>query len=309
MRKISLFLMLWVVSMGLSAQTTPKKVQGIIHDGLRNAKIRTQPKQAKQLQNLKNNTDTINFNSILFWVGTGDNRAALVIKWNDSLGNVNARVWGYRWNKNETKTSKDLLTAVANADPRFTVLMQDTGISPATKDTLNYAISGIGYNFTASRRAPALFFDYVGAGKDDNISFHYIPPPNTGMGQHSVPVDPSGEAALAISDGTAPGTGLGKGVIEHPFNYLTYGYPAYDYDHWQLLPPPDSTQSWRAGWYEGYWSFYTKNAPIGSWEYSEWGASQRVLQDNYVDGWSFCGNMSSWYCADMSGEYTPVPVP
>lgn len=305
MKKISLILMSLVISMGLFSQTTPK-VQGIEHDGLRNAKIVTKAKPAAlNARTLRNSTDNINFSDILFWVGTGTNQAALVIKWNDGKGGVNSLVWGYKWTG--TKTSKDMLVAIANADPRFSVLMQNTGISPATGEALNYAIGGLGFNHAANARIP-LTFNLAQASADTRISFRYTGTPNTAMGQTSVPgANAAPLAAAAISAGTSTGTGTGKGVIEHPFNYTAYGYPAYDYDWWQSSN--SSTQSWLAGWYDGYWSFYVKSTPSGTWGYSMVGASQRTLSNGSVDGWSFCDDMTTWYCADMSGEYTPVPVP
>ena len=37
------------------------------------------------------------FDSIKFWTGTGTNKAAMVIQWNDG-GEPTSMVWGYRWN-------------------------------------------------------------------------------------------------------------------------------------------------------------------------------------------------------------------
>jgi hypothetical protein len=52
------------------------------------------------------------FDDIQYWVGTGSNRAALVIDWKDGTTTA-SMVWGYRWNG--TKTGKDMVKAVAAA--------------------------------------------------------------------------------------------------------------------------------------------------------------------------------------------------
>jgi hypothetical protein len=61
---------------------------------------------------------SLNFDDIQFWVGTGENRAALVIDWNDGV-NPDSLVWGYRWD--ETATGTDMIQAIDAADSRFTV--------------------------------------------------------------------------------------------------------------------------------------------------------------------------------------------
>ena len=47
------------------------------------------------------------FDDIEFWVGTGANRAALVIDWLENSNEPPALVWGYRWNG--TATGRDML--------------------------------------------------------------------------------------------------------------------------------------------------------------------------------------------------------
>ena len=55
---------------------------------------------------------TIDFDNILYWVGTGTNEAALAVNWADT-----ALAWGYRWDG--TKTVTDMMNDIAAADPRF----------------------------------------------------------------------------------------------------------------------------------------------------------------------------------------------
>ena len=63
------------------------------------------------------------FDDIDFWVGEGENRAALVIRWNDGK-KPDGLVWGYRWDGNAT--GADMLEAIATSDPRLTILLQKT---------------------------------------------------------------------------------------------------------------------------------------------------------------------------------------
>jgi len=55
----------------------------------------------------------LTFDTIPFWAGTGTNRAALVIQWNDGKS-PSSLVWGYRWNG--TATGIDMLRAVAGSN-------------------------------------------------------------------------------------------------------------------------------------------------------------------------------------------------
>ena len=80
------------------------------------------------------------FEDISFWIGTGTNRSALVLQWNDGL-HPDSMVWGYRWNG--SASGMDMLKAVAGvtyvrqggevaetlhgADPRLSVAIDDFG--------------------------------------------------------------------------------------------------------------------------------------------------------------------------------------
>ena len=55
---------------------------------------------------------TIDFDDILYWVGTGANEAVMAVNWADT-----ALAWGFRWN--DTATVEDMMAAIAAADPRF----------------------------------------------------------------------------------------------------------------------------------------------------------------------------------------------
>jgi hypothetical protein len=67
------------------------------------------------------------FDDIKFWVGTGANRAALVIDWQD--GTSPALAWGYRWDG--SATGEAMVNAIALADPRLEVETVLYSIGPA----------------------------------------------------------------------------------------------------------------------------------------------------------------------------------
>jgi hypothetical protein len=52
----------------------------------------------------------ITFDSIKFWTGTGTNKAAMVIQWNDA-GTPTSLLWGYRWDG--VATGIDMVQAIA----------------------------------------------------------------------------------------------------------------------------------------------------------------------------------------------------
>jgi hypothetical protein len=247
----------------------------------------------------------VDFSDIRLWAQEAVNEswpvdsAAMIVKWTDDKEVDNILLWGYRWNTftvhdGDTalvaKYSMDMVRAIANADPRFIVLTQLTG-------SMGYTIDGMGYRYDDCSRVQ-IAFEYDSARIDPRIAFHYTPPPNTDMGQRYVPDDPAGDAARAIE------IGYKTGIIEHPFN-IVYGYPAYDYDWWRSTEDDRVSFNWQSGWYNGYWTFYTKDQPSGSYSYSGAGASSRILGNGYVDGWVYSTFLKQ---EDMSGDYV-APEP
>lgn len=75
------------------------------------------------------------FDDITFWVGEGENRAALVLQWSDER-EQGALVWGYRFDG--TTNGASMLKAIAAADPRLYI----SGAASA----FGLAINGIGYD-------------------------------------------------------------------------------------------------------------------------------------------------------------------
>jgi len=75
---------------------------------------------------------------IEFWVGSGANRAAVVIDWDDTSAVDEALVWGYRWDG--TATGEDMLKAVLESDDR---LFARFGLFD---EGLGAAVFGLGYD-------------------------------------------------------------------------------------------------------------------------------------------------------------------
>ncbi len=81
----------------------------------------------------------VDFGQIEYWVGDGNNKAALVVKWDDGKGGNTNLVWGYMWDDEKDGTGAAMLRAVAAADPRFYMLVYGNTQYGA-------AIGGFGYD-------------------------------------------------------------------------------------------------------------------------------------------------------------------
>jgi uncharacterized protein (TIGR03382 family) len=96
------------------------------------------------------------FDDIEYWVGTGQNRAALVIDWNDDI-TPECLVWGYRWDG--TATGQDMFQAVIGDVETFyntgslkeTTYGADARLSAKTTyyDGYGLLVEEIGYSDTA----------------------------------------------------------------------------------------------------------------------------------------------------------------
>jgi len=83
------------------------------------------------------------FEDIKYWVGEGDNRAMLVVQWNDKKS-PGTLAWGYRWNG--TKYGYDMINDIAKADKRFFHLRFWSG------SYLGYAVAGIGFDVSGNAK-------------------------------------------------------------------------------------------------------------------------------------------------------------
>lgn len=223
----------------------------------------------------------IDFDQIKNWTGSGPNKAALVVQYNGDAYGADAYVWGYRWNDGESPTGETMMKAICANSSRLSMLTQFTGSMGST-------LCGVGYGLN-QEVLKQVSFNFEKAKEFEFINFDYYSV-NTMMGQTSAPGDDSPALAKAAIDSAI----AGNNCIQHPFDYGKYGYPAYDYDCWEIS---DSLASlggasvfepkWRSAWYEGYWSYWCANNASQDWMYSGSGFSGRTLSNGSVDGWSF----------------------
>ena len=125
------------ISVSVLAQTTTINVQG--QPRKVNAAVAARIQKAAEAT-----TSTgIDFSKIERWAGEGDCKAALAIKWADGQNDGKTLVWGYRWNKGETKTGEDLIRAVVKADPALYMM--------ATQASWGFYIGAFGYDADGDR--------------------------------------------------------------------------------------------------------------------------------------------------------------
>lgn len=125
------------ISVSVLAQTTTINVQG--QPRKVSATVATRIQKAAEAT-----TSTgIDFSKIERWAGEGDCKAALAIKWADGQNDGKTLVWGYRWNKGETKTGEDLIRAVVKADPALYMM--------ATQASWGFYIGAFGYDADGDR--------------------------------------------------------------------------------------------------------------------------------------------------------------
>ena len=125
------------ISVSVLAQTTTINVQGQQRKVNATVAARIQ-KAAKAVA-----STGIDFSKIERWAGEGDCKAALAIKWADGQNDGKTLVWGYRWNKGETKTGEDLIRAVVKADPALYMM--------ATQASWGFYIGAFGYDADGDR--------------------------------------------------------------------------------------------------------------------------------------------------------------
>ncbi|MEO0529730.1 MAG: hypothetical protein AAF266_04040 [Planctomycetota bacterium] len=68
---------------------------------------------------------SFDFDDIRFWIGEGENRAAVVIDWSIATGTGGSAAWGYRWADGESPTGADLLLAVLEGDANLFAKLDD----------------------------------------------------------------------------------------------------------------------------------------------------------------------------------------
>ena len=222
---------------------------------------------------------TLDWDKIEHWTGEGPARSALVVQFQDN-GPKESYVWGFRWNPSDYEdgrpSGEDMFRAIAAADGNLLLFTQYTGWMGSTVD-------GIGFSFPGEDGlAGRIAYDFEGASSDPRVSFDYFTP-NELMGQTSAPGMFTAMYCLQAIEAAKA-----THIIEHPLNARDYGYPAYDYDWWQPSAPLDNDRArWNAGWYDGYWSYWTGGTDSDELSYSGVGYSSRKLSDGEVDGWKY----------------------
>ena len=129
MRKILLGMSGMFFLTGLSAQI---KVQGVPYR-IDREKIGVEPRT--QLAKAANEAG-FTLDDIVNWSGSGANRGAVAVQWNNNL-ETEALVWGYCWDGKATGES--MLRAIAKEDPRF-FIMAEAGTGHGS------TIAGLGYD-------------------------------------------------------------------------------------------------------------------------------------------------------------------
>lgn len=98
----------------------------------------------------------VDFSKIQRWVGEGENKAALVIQWNDGKDDNRMLVWGYRWKAGESKTGADMVLDIAKADPSLTVCASTAG----------YGLYITGFGYDINQDGTVCFLD-----NSDNMTY------------------------------------------------------------------------------------------------------------------------------------------
>lgn len=216
--------------------------------------------------------DWVDWSRVRHWAGdpAGENKCALVVDFQDGHSN-RACVWGYRWSG--TATGEDLVRAVASQSSILTAMIQYTGTMGSTLDALGIS--------ARREELDRLVYDFPAAAAAPEISFGFYAP-NMAMGQDGAPGDSAPDDCLDAIEAART-----TGIIEHPLNAFVFGYPAYDYDYWQLDGGSSYDRRWRSGWYEGYWSYWHGPNDYDYMAYSGLGMSSTMLADGTVQAWKY----------------------
>ncbi len=211
---------------------------------------------------------SVDFDRITHWAGSGPNRAALIVQFR-----TDAFVWGYRWDDSQTPDGMELIREIAQSSSHLCILTQMTG-------DMGYTLDGVGYSTDITTLLESLTYDFDGACADSRIAFGFFEP-EISMGQTHAPGSAALEMALeAIEEAKT------SHVITHPLNFTEFGYPAYDYDWWKLSNPDAGL--WLSGWYDGYWSYWVgEEGPMNNLGYSGLGMSSVELRDGDVHAWKY----------------------
>ncbi|MDE6428078.1 MAG: hypothetical protein K2K59_03910 [Muribaculaceae bacterium] len=216
----------------------------------------------------------IDFDKIKHWTGTGPNRAALAVTNDAGAADPAVYVWGFRWEDGETPTGEDMFKAICADNDNLVLLTQITGQYGST-------VCGIGVG-DADKLLENIYFDFEKALNYEFINFDYYSS-NSFFGQSAAPGD---QTPLLCSAAVEKARTSGSHYIQHPLDHPAFGYPAYDYDCWEIADSGLDAGWWTSAWYAGYWSYWTISGKDPEWMYSGTGFTGRLLSDGCIDGWS-----------------------
>lgn len=186
---------------------------------------------------LTNAAPAATFDDVQFWVGSGANRAAVVIDWNDGKS-AESLLWGYRWDG--AASGLDMLQAVVNADARLYAHFGNYSWGTATL--------GIGYDLNRSGMfdvSPSLAFDSGGLAIDTSpddfrlatdSADHWLEGWNTGFWAYYLKAS-SGDAWTSALTGSA-GRSLADGVWDGYSFAANFDGPAPAEPTPALVPEP-----------------------------------------------------------------------
>ena len=80
----------------------------------------------------------------------------------------------------------------------------------------------------------------------------------------------------------------------------------YNFDDYKALDPNDR---WESGWNTGYWGYYGKDGASVDYDYSGQGPSERPLENNSWDAWTYQANFDSYPLAETFTAVTPYVQP
>lgn len=131
MKKLKYFFALALFSV-FGANADDVTIQGVPVKG----ELAESARSLMQANVVSNDAQSFRFSDIKFWVGEGENEAALVLQWNVD-GEETALVWGYRFDDSAT-TGYTMLENIVKADDRLYMVVQNSAFG--------MTVQGIGYD-------------------------------------------------------------------------------------------------------------------------------------------------------------------
>ena len=151
-----------------------------------------------------------------------------------------------------------------------------------------------GYRWDGTAKAA----DMIGAIAKNDPRFYWLTQSGTAYGSTVAGIgwDNDEDGAVKLYHGTS--------VVEPDVPGEFYATTT-DYDDWTAY---DADDFWQSGWYQGYWSYWTKSSASESFIYSSVGISGRTLTDGCWDGWNYAVNMTAADWKTFKAAPSQVPA-